>query len=80
MMLTSEVRSTATQVALSQDRAADDMRAIERLQRGSKALLIETSDAPKDGYEVRVVNSAQDRNIPPGQIVIGLKLAHRPRA
>src|SRR5262249_30576018 len=80
MMLTAEAVSSPTQVASAQDRAVEDMRSIERLQHGSKALVIETNDAPKDAYEVRVVNATQDRSIPPGQIVVELKLAHRPRA
>lgn len=79
MMLTAEAIPTATQVATAQNRAVEEMRSIEKQQRGSKALFIETNDAPTAAYEVRVVNATQDRSILPGQIVVELKLAHRPR-
>ena len=80
MMMTAEPTTSPTQVASKQDGGAESMRAIEQLQRGSKALLIEMNDSPKEAYEVRVVNSAQDRSVTPGQIVIELKLEHRPKA
>jgi hypothetical protein len=79
MMLTAEPAGPVTQVASKQGMSSESMRALEQAQRGSKALLIETSDSPKDGYEVRVVNSIEDRRLPPGQIVVEMKLQHSPR-
>lgn len=79
MMLTAEEGASSMQVASGRNEVVESMLAAERLQRGSKALLIETSDSPKEGFEVRVVNSTEDRKIPPGQIVVELKLEHRPR-
>lgn len=79
MMLTAESAGGPMQVATNQDVTPDSMRAFEQMQRGSKALLIETGDSPKDGYEVRLVNSTQDKKLPPGQIVVDLRLQHRPR-
>ena len=80
MMLTAEPTANASQVASSQVITSDGMRALEQAQRGSKALLIETSDSPKDGFEVQLVNSTQDSKLPPGQIVVEIKLQHTPRA
>lgn len=79
MMLTAEAGATSIHLASGRNEVVESMLAAERLQRGSKALLIETSDSPKEGFEVRVVNSTEDRKIPPGQIVVELKLEHRPR-
>ena len=63
----------------SVDERSEAMMAFEKLQRGSKALLIETDDSPRDAAEVRVVNSAKDHELPPGRIVVELKLQHRRR-
>ncbi len=79
MMLTAEPTGSTTQVASNEAMTSENMRALEQVQRGSKALLIESSDSAKEGYEVRVVNSTQDRKLPPGQIVVELKLQHSPR-
>ena len=78
MMLTADPAGPRTQVASKQGVSSESVRTLEQAQRGSKALLIENSDSPKDGYEVRVVNSIQDRKLPPGQIVVEMKLQHRP--
>lgn len=80
MMLTAEPVAAPVRLASAVDQTAESMLSTEKLQRGSKALLVETGDSPQEGYEVRVVNSAQDRKVPPGQIVVELKLQHSPRA
>ncbi len=53
------------------------MRAFEQLQRGSKALRIETDSSPRDAFEVRLVDSEKDRRVPPGKVVVELKLQQR---
>ena len=50
---------------------------LESVQKGSKALKIETDDSAQQASEVRIVDSRLDSKLPPGQIVVELKLLHR---
>jgi hypothetical protein len=91
MMLTAEPVSAAPTASkrMAENRlsstvpSVDDrlksMLQFEALQRGSKGLIVETGESPTDAFEVRVVNSEKDRKLPPGQIVVELRLQHRPR-
>lgn len=75
------IRNEASPAGLpgNADERSEAMMAFEKLQRGSKALLIETDDSPRDASEVRLVNSEKDRQLPPGRIVVELRLQHRRR-
>jgi len=77
MMLSAQPLGSPAQVASNQDLSPEFMRGIEKMQQGSKALLIETSNSIKEACEVQVVNSNNDRRLTPGQIVVELKLQHR---
>jgi hypothetical protein len=59
--------------------SAETLQTLERVQRGSKGLLIETTKSPADAGEWRILDSQRDKNITPGQIVVEIKLQHRPR-
>lgn len=59
--------------------SADLLQSTARAQRGSKALVVETTTSPAEAGEWHVVDVQRDRTVTPGQIVVEIKLQHRPR-
>ena len=78
MMLTAAAESSRP-APVSFDDRAEMMLAFNKIQHGSKGLMVEADDSPKNGYEVRLVDSTRDKTLTPGQIVVEVKLQHRPR-
>ncbi|MDQ2840746.1 MAG: hypothetical protein M3Y72_06850, partial [Acidobacteriota bacterium] len=88
MLLTAEgtarpsdsLAGTDREPSTTEDHEGTDLASIKKLsgvQKGSKALQIETDDSPQQASEVHVVDSRLDPKMPPGQIVVEVRLLHR---